>query len=65
MSGTVLENLSGKKLSVLVFCFLLCQVACFLIGGLIGKLYYITFDKSSFMHMSAIVNFLFPLFFLH
>ncbi|XP_030372992.1 protein wntless [Scaptodrosophila lebanonensis] len=34
MSGTILENLSGRKLSILVSCLLLCQVACFLLGGL-------------------------------
>lgn len=38
MAGTVLENLSGLKLSILVGAFLLCQVICFLIGGLIGKI---------------------------
>lgn len=32
MPGTILENLSGRKLSVLVTIFLLCQLACFLIG---------------------------------
>lgn len=34
MSGTILENLSGRKLSILVASLLLCQVACFLLGGL-------------------------------
>lgn len=34
MSGTILENLSGRKLSILVSLLLLCQVACFLLGGL-------------------------------
>lgn len=34
MSGTILENLSGRKLSILVGCLLLCQVGCFLLGGL-------------------------------
>lgn len=38
MAGTILENLSGKKLSILVGTLLVCQVVCFLIGGLIGKL---------------------------
>lgn len=38
MAGTILENLSGKKLSILVGTLLVCQVICFLIGGLIGKL---------------------------
>ncbi|XP_064545235.1 protein wntless [Drosophila montana] len=34
MSGTILENLSGRKLSILVSSLMLCQVACFLMGGL-------------------------------
>ncbi|XP_017843973.1 protein wntless [Drosophila busckii] len=38
MSGTILENLSGRKLSILVSCLLLCQVACFLVGGLYAPL---------------------------
>lgn len=37
MSGTILENLSGRKLTILVSFLLLCQLICFLIGGLIGK----------------------------
>ncbi|XP_031626580.1 protein wntless [Contarinia nasturtii] len=36
MAGTILENLSGKKLSILVGTLLVCQVICFLIGGLIA-----------------------------
>lgn len=32
MPGTILENLSGRKLSVLVVILLTCQLACFLIG---------------------------------
>ncbi|CAB0016825.1 unnamed protein product [Nesidiocoris tenuis] len=36
MAGTVLENLSGRKLAVLVGFILVGQVACFLIGGLIA-----------------------------
>ncbi|KFB39690.1 hypothetical protein ZHAS_00007161 [Anopheles sinensis] len=36
MSGTILENLSGKKLSILVACLLLLQFLCFLLGGLIA-----------------------------
>ncbi|KAJ1519503.1 hypothetical protein ONE63_004788 [Megalurothrips usitatus] len=36
MQGTIVENLSGRKLSVLVALLLLAQVACFLIGGLIA-----------------------------
>ncbi|KAH8339503.1 hypothetical protein KR074_010786 [Drosophila pseudoananassae] len=34
MSGTILENLSRLKLSILVASLLLCQVFCFLLGGL-------------------------------
>lgn len=37
MAGTILENLSGKKLTILVVALLVCQLVCFLIGGLIGK----------------------------
>lgn len=36
MQGAVLENLSGKKLAVLVSFLLLCQITCFLIGGLVA-----------------------------
>ncbi|CAD7002799.1 unnamed protein product [Ceratitis capitata] len=38
MAGTILENLSGRKLSVLVTLLLLSQVACFLLGGLLAPL---------------------------
>ncbi|KAH8360445.1 hypothetical protein KR200_005068 [Drosophila serrata] len=38
MSGTILENLSGRKLSILVASLLLCQVLCFLLGGLYALL---------------------------
>eukprot|EP00099_Drosophila_melanogaster_P021269 NP_648445.1 wntless, isoform A [Drosophila melanogaster] len=38
MSGTILENLSGRKLSILVATLLLCQVLCFLLGGLYAPL---------------------------
>lgn len=37
MAGTILENLSGRKLSILVSTLLVCQVVCFLVGGLIGN----------------------------
>lgn len=37
MAGTILENLSGRKLTVLVATLLMLQVLCFLIGGLVGK----------------------------
>ncbi|XP_015907163.1 protein wntless [Parasteatoda tepidariorum] len=36
MAGTILENLSGRKLGYLVSGLLLCQIICFLIGGLIA-----------------------------
>ncbi|KAH0540596.1 protein wntless [Cotesia glomerata] len=36
MQGTIIENLSGKKLSVLVVLLIIAQVICFLIGGLIA-----------------------------
>ncbi|CAD7094053.1 unnamed protein product [Hermetia illucens] len=38
MPGTILENLSTRKLSILVTCLLICQALCFLIGGLIAPL---------------------------
>lgn len=37
MAGTILENLSGRKLTILVSFLLFCQLVCFLIGGLVGK----------------------------
>lgn len=36
MSGTILENLSGRKLSILVTVLLECQVCCFLLGALLA-----------------------------
>lgn len=36
MPGAILENLSGRKLAVLVSVLLICQVICFLIGGLVA-----------------------------
>lgn len=39
MSGTILENLSGRKLTILVSFLMVCQLICFLIGGLIGKVF--------------------------
>ncbi|XP_055374677.1 protein wntless [Condylostylus longicornis] len=36
--GTILENLSGKKLTILVSCLLILQIICFLIGGLIAPI---------------------------
>ncbi|EZA48129.1 Protein wntless [Ooceraea biroi] len=36
MQGTIIENLSGKKLSVLVILLIIAQIVCFLIGGLIA-----------------------------
>ncbi|ODN05286.1 Protein wntless [Orchesella cincta] len=36
MAGTVLENLSGRKLFVLTSILVICQIVCFLIGGLIA-----------------------------
>ena len=36
MSGAILENLSGRKLAVLIGLLLICQVICFLIGGLVA-----------------------------
>lgn len=36
MSGTIIENLSGRKLIILISILLLCQLVCFLIGGVIA-----------------------------
>lgn len=36
MTGTIIENLSGRKIAVLVSFLFLCQIACFLIGGLVA-----------------------------
>ncbi|KAF7394113.1 hypothetical protein HZH68_010932 [Vespula germanica] len=36
MQGTIIENLSGKKLSVLVILLIIVQIVCFFIGGLIA-----------------------------
>ncbi|XP_053672822.1 protein wntless isoform X2 [Anopheles nili] len=36
MTGTILENLSGKKLGILVACLLCMQFFCFLLGGLVA-----------------------------
>ncbi|KAG4072009.1 hypothetical protein HA402_010946 [Bradysia odoriphaga] len=38
MTGTILENLSTKKLTILVVSLLICQFVCFLIGGLIAPI---------------------------
>lgn len=38
MSGTILENLSSRKLVLLVICLLVCQIICFLVGGLIAPI---------------------------
>lgn len=38
MSGTIIENLSGRKLAILMTFLLLCQVTCFLIGGLVAPM---------------------------
>lgn len=40
MGGTILENLSGKKLACLVSALIVIQFVCFLIGGLIGENFY-------------------------
>ncbi|XP_049846271.1 protein wntless [Schistocerca gregaria] len=36
MAGAILENLSGRKLTILICFLMLCQVICFLIGGLVA-----------------------------
>ena len=37
MAGAVVENLSNRKLIVLISFLLLCLLLCFLLGGLVGK----------------------------
>jgi len=36
MPGAIFENLSGRKLAVLISLLFICQVICFLIGGLVA-----------------------------
>ncbi|XP_018007690.1 protein wntless isoform X2 [Hyalella azteca] len=36
MGGAIIENLSGRKLSVLIALLMICQLCCFLLGGLIA-----------------------------
>ena len=36
MPGAILENLSGRKLAVLISLLFICQVICFLIGGFVA-----------------------------
>ncbi|CAF4873439.1 unnamed protein product [Pieris macdunnoughi] len=38
MTGTVLENLSGRKLAILISFLLACLMMCFLIGGLVAPM---------------------------
>lgn len=36
MAGAIIENLSGRKLAVLISILMICQFVCFLVGGLIA-----------------------------
>lgn len=38
MTGTIIENLSGRKLAILVSFLMICQLTCFLIGGLVAPM---------------------------
>ncbi|KAJ2940875.1 hypothetical protein O0L34_g10134 [Tuta absoluta] len=38
MTGTIIENLSGRKLAVLMAFLMVCQITCFLIGGLVAPM---------------------------
>ena len=40
MSGTILENLSNKKLSIVLSIILVIQLISFFIGAFIGMYYY-------------------------
>lgn len=37
MAGAIIENLSGRKLGILIVFLMSCQVVCFLVGALIGE----------------------------
>ena len=37
MAGAVVENLSNRKLFVLISILLIFQIVCFLLGGLVGE----------------------------
>ena len=37
MAGAVVENLSNRKLFVLISLLMVCLLVCFLLGGLVGK----------------------------
>ena len=54
MGELILENLSGKKLTVLAFFLMISQLICFLIGGLIGesRKYFFLFFSSLFLIVS-------------
>ncbi|XP_042890065.1 protein wntless-like [Penaeus japonicus] len=36
MAGAIIENLSGRKLGILIGFLMICQIVCFLVGGLIA-----------------------------
>ncbi|GAB6031384.1 hypothetical protein CHUAL_009166 [Chamberlinius hualienensis] len=56
MGGVILENLSGRKLAVLVSGLLLCQLACFLIGGCIAPAPYNTMSFLSIKCINKDIN---------
>ena len=46
MGGAIIENLSGKKLSILIGILMACQFSCFLLGGLIGEYHILNYSLS-------------------
>lgn len=53
MAGVVLETVSNRKLIAFGITLLLLQVAAYLLGGLIGNLFYLIHGQSS---LSACIN---------
>ena len=45
MQGTIIENLSGRKLFILVVLLIIGQIISFLVGGLIGEYGQVHFCK--------------------
>ena len=52
MAGAVVENLSNRKLLVLVSFLMICLLVCFLLGGLVGK--FLIFKTINYIDSSAV-----------